>query len=160
MRSQSLVSKDSSYINPFGETFIVRKFKYYVSNISFYSAPWQTSLGEAFFTVSEQYGYSVFKANCNACHTEPLFTNKLFANNGLSVTPALIDFGRIKVTGNKDDSLKFKVPNLRNVQLTAPHMHDGRLFTLSQVLTHYTGKMDITPPTLHPLLQHTIVITN
>ena len=64
------------------------------------------------------------------------------------------------MTGNKDDSLKFKVPNLRNVQLTAPYMHDGRLFTLSQVLTHYTGKMDITPPTLHPLLQHTIVITN
>ena len=113
-----------------------------------------------FFAVSEQYGYNVFKANYNACNTEPLFTNNLFACNGLSVTPALNDFGRIKVTGNKDDSLKFKVPNLRNVQLTAAYMHDGRLFTLSQVLTHYTGKMDITQPTLHPLLQHKIVITN
>ena len=64
------------------------------------------------------------------------------------------------MTGNKNDSLKFKVPSLKNIQLTAPYVHDGRLFTLLQVLTHYTGKINITQPTLHPLLQHKIVITN
>jgi cytochrome c peroxidase len=116
--------------------------------------------GETLFNISEQYGYNVFKAKCNACHTEPLFTNNTFANNGLSVNPALNDFGRMKVTGNIDDSLKFKVPSLRNVQLTIPYMHDGRLYTLSQVIAHYTSKIDTTQPTLHPLLQHRIAINN
>ncbi len=38
--------------------------------------------------------------------------------------------------------MKFKVPSLRNVEMTYPYMHDGRLHTLKQVLDHYTSKLD------------------
>jgi len=116
--------------------------------------------GEASFTISEQYGYNVFKANCNACHTEPLFTDNSFRNNGLTLHPTLMDMGRMKVTGRPADSLKFKVPGLRNVALTAPYMHDGRLYTLSQVVEHYRNKINNTQPTIDSLLKNKITISN
>ena len=45
--------------------------------------------------------------------------------------------GRFSITGLKEDSLKFKVPTLRNIEFTSPYMHDGRFQTLNQVLNHY-----------------------
>ncbi len=116
--------------------------------------------GEATFTISEQYGYNVFKANCNTCHAEPLFTDNSFRNNGLSLHPTLMDMGRMKVTGRPEDSLKFKVPSLRNVALTAPYMHDGRLYTLSQVVEHYRNKINNNQPTIDSLLKNKISISN
>lgn len=116
--------------------------------------------GEDSFTISEQYGYNVFKANCNACHTEPLFTDNSFRNNGLTLHPTLLDMGRMKVTGRMEDSLKFKVPSLRNVTLTAPYMHDGRLYTLSQVVEHYRNKINNNQPTIDSLLKNKISISN
>ena len=94
--------------------------------------------GTASFTPAEEMGYATFKAKCNTCHTEPLFTNLQFENNGLVVDTTLNDYGRMKVTKNKSDSLKFKVPTLRNIEFSYPYMHDGRFKTLSQVLKHYT----------------------
>jgi len=164
------ISADTAYQRlfkaAFGNTAInsqrmLKAIAQFVGSIQSYNTRYdKMKRGDTFFTLSEQYGYNVFKAKCNACHTEPLFTNNTFANNGLQVNPALNDFGRMNVTGDEGDSIKFKVPSLRNVQLTAPYMHDGRLFTLSQVIAHYTSKIDTTQPTLHPLLQHRIAITN
>lgn len=93
---------------------------------------------QAVFTEQELKGYSLFKKECSSCHTEPLFTNDQFLNNGLSVDTTLNDFGRYRVTRNPSDSLLFKVPTLRNVQYSHPYMHDGRFKKLSQVLDHYT----------------------
>lgn len=92
---------------------------------------------EELFSQREQNGYELFKANCASCHKEPLFTNHAFENNGLAVDPTLNDFGRMKITQNPSDSLKFKVPTLRNVQYTFPYMHDGRFKSLTQVVKHY-----------------------
>jgi cytochrome c peroxidase len=89
------------------------------------------------FSQREQNGYELFKTNCASCHKEPLFTNHAFENNGLAVDPTLNDFGRMKITQNPGDSLKFKVPSLRNIQYTFPYMHDGRFKTLTQVVKHY-----------------------
>ena len=116
--------------------------------------------GKDSFTVSEQYGYNVFKAKCNACHTEPLFTNNAFTNNGLSVNKDLLDKGRMKITGKPTDSLKFKVPSLRNITRTAPYMHDGRFFALSQVIEHYRNKINNDQPTIDPLLKNKLAISN
>ncbi|MEY3717256.1 MAG: hypothetical protein RL285_1131 [Bacteroidota bacterium] len=44
----------------------------------------------------------------------------------------------LTVTKNPQDSGLFKVPSLRNVEVTYPYMHDGRFATLSQVLKHYS----------------------
>lgn len=90
------------------------------------------------FTAQEENGYTLFKKNCSTCHKEPLFTTNEFANNGLVVDTFLNDYGKIRVTKNKNDSLKFKIPTLRNIEFTFPYMHDGRFKKLSEVLNHYT----------------------
>ena len=116
--------------------------------------------GEDSFTISEKYGYNVFRAKCNTCHKEPLFTDNTFRNNGLNNNANLADIGRMKITGRPQDSLKFKVPSLRNITKTAPYMHDGRLYTLSQVIEHYRSKINIQQPTIDSILKNKIVISN
>lgn len=92
---------------------------------------------QAKFTDQEENGYKLFKKNCASCHTEPLFTNLNFENNGLPMDPTLKDLGRMKITKNPSDSLKFKVPTLRNIEFSYPYMHDGRFKRLQDVLDHY-----------------------
>jgi cytochrome c peroxidase len=82
-------------------------------------------------------GLQLFRTHCASCHTEPLFTNNGFEKNGLPMDATLNDFGRMNVTHNAADSLKFKVPTLRNIQFTFPYMHDGRFKKLRDVLNHY-----------------------
>jgi len=94
---------------------------------------------QAEFTAQEKNGYQLFKKNCSSCHQEPLFTNQQFENNGLPVDPTLNDQGRMTITKNSADSLKFKVPTLRNIEFSYPYMHDGRFKRLGEVLNHYTG---------------------
>ncbi len=93
--------------------------------------------GEESFTEQEKNGYQLFKQYCASCHKEPLFTNRDFRKNGLTLDPDLKDFGRMEITQNKADSLVFKVPTLRNVEFSFPYMHDGRFKKLSDVLKHY-----------------------
>jgi cytochrome c peroxidase len=91
------------------------------------------------FTPQESNGYKIFKQHCAQCHTEPLFTNHTFERNGLPLDSILNDIGRMKITGLTSDSLKFKVPTLRNIEFTAPYMHDGRFKHLHEVIKHYTS---------------------
>ncbi|MFK7905483.1 MAG: cytochrome-c peroxidase [Chitinophagales bacterium] len=98
----------------------------------------QVKNGRAEFTEQEKNGYQLFQTNCNTCHQEPLFSSYGFANNGLPVDTTLNDFGRWNVTQQSADSLKFKIPTLRNLSFTHPYMHDGRFRKLNQVLNHYT----------------------
>jgi len=104
---------------------------------------------EAVFTVEEQQGYAVFQQKCSSCHAEPLFTDGSYRNNGL--TPSMVDDqGRYAVTLQDSDRYKFKVPSLRNLEYTAPFMHDGRLLNLDAVLEHYRNGMAVMP-TLDPV---------
>ncbi len=93
----------------------------------------------ASLTPSELRGKEIFtteKGDCFHCHSYPLFTNNDFHNNGLD--PELeIDNGRFNITGDINDKGKFKSPSLRNIELTAPYMHDGRFQTLEEVIEHY-----------------------
>ena len=86
----------------------------------------------------EKRGLELFlseKTNCSKCHTGFDFTNYAFENNGLYAVYA--DSGRFRVTGIENDRAKFKVPSLRNVELTAPYFHDGSTQTLESVVEHY-----------------------
>ena len=94
---------------------------------------------EAVFTNQEQNGYQLFKNNCASCHTEPLFTNGKYENNGIPLDTTLNDIGRQRITEKSDDYLKFKVPTLRNIQFTNPYMHDGRFKKLTEVIKHYNS---------------------
>lgn len=114
--------------------------------------------GEAQFTAAEQRGYAIFEAKCNSCHTEPLFTDNSFRNNGLALNTFLADEGRYRITNKPEDKGKFKVPSLRNVELTYPYMHDGRYYTLETVLNHYSARIEQSP-TLDPLLKNGIALT-
>ncbi len=104
------------------------------------------------FSEAEARGYELFKVHCNTCHTEPLFTNNGFENNGLEPDRIYADGGRIKITGKTRDSLKFKVPSLRNVELSYHYMHDGRYGNLQMVLFHYNHAIANTI-NLSPLLK-------
>ena len=101
---------------------------------------------EAAFSAVQQEGYLIFIAKCNVCHSEPLFTDNSFRNNGLP-PKRLNDEGRKMVTLRDEDRYKFKVPSLRNLKYTVPYMHDGRFYSLDAVLDHYTSKI-IDAPTL------------
>jgi cytochrome c peroxidase len=111
------------------------------------------------FTAQENSGYKLFKKNCSSCHTEPLFSNYQFENNGLSMDTTLNDFGRVKVSNKPSDSLKFKVPTLRNIEFSYPYMHDGRFKRLSEVLNHYTSGI-AQSKTLAIQLQKPIILTS
>lgn len=94
----------------------------------------------ATFTADEQEGYVLFKQKCTSCHAEPLFTDGSFRNNGLPISP-INDQGLYTATLKDTDRYKFKVPSLRNLQYTAPFMHDGRFLTLGAVLEYYTTQV-------------------
>jgi cytochrome c peroxidase len=114
--------------------------------------------GMEHFTPREEHGYTLFKTHCASCHAEPLFTNGQFENNGLPIDTALADKGRMKVTERSRDAGRFKVPTLRNVEVTYPYMHDGRFRNLQMVLFHYTEEVEQSP-TLSDKLRHKIVLS-
>jgi len=116
--------------------------------------------GEASFTSTEQNGYAFFKAKCDACHKEPLFTDNSFRNSRLAANPLLNDLGRMGISNDKNDSLKFKVPSLRNIMLTFPYSHDGKFYSLSAVIDHYRTGIITSQPILDRLLVNRIAITN
>lgn len=90
-------------------------------------------------STNELEGYEIFNDKCASCHATDIFTDNSYRNNGLPVNPAVNDIGRYRVTELEQDLYKFKVPSLRNIEKTAPYMHDGRFFTLDAVLNHYSS---------------------
>ncbi|HKY89521.1 MAG TPA: cytochrome c peroxidase [Nevskiaceae bacterium] len=92
--------------------------------------------GREAFTPDQARGLVVFRARCAGCHAEPLFSDGSFRGNGLDAGDGA-DAGRATASANPADRGRFRVPSLRNVAVTAPYMHDGRLPTLEAVLDHY-----------------------
>ena len=87
-------------------------------------------------TQQEQRGRNVFNQNqCNVCHAGNLFTDNSFRYIGLR--PQNEDRGRFEITGNPQDLGAFRTPSLRNVELRAPFMHNGRFQTLEEVIEFY-----------------------
>jgi cytochrome c peroxidase len=107
------------------------------------------------FSNFEKRGYVHFKNNCASCHKEPLFTDNSFRNNGMPLN-RFKDLGRQQISNLSADSLKFKVPTLRNIQLTYPYMHDGSIFSVPQVIDHYTSGININQFGLDTALQRPI----
>ena len=102
----------------------------------------QYIVGKIDFTANEKAGLQLFRQNCTSCHREPLFTDFSYRNIGLDIVSE--DIGRELITQNPLDKGKFKVPTLRNIELTYPYMHDGRFQNLTQLLNHHTNNAIIT----------------
>ena len=96
-------------------------------------------------------GLDLFKQKCASCHSSELFTDLSYRDNGLDETYSL-DSGRYRITLNGQDKFKFKVPSLRNAEVTAPYMHDGRFRNLELVLDHYANNVH-NSNNLDPLLK-------
>jgi cytochrome c peroxidase len=117
------------------------------------------------FSISEKKGQILFNtefnpasgikgADCFHCHGDINFTNNEYLNNGLD--SVFTDKGRALVTGRANDEGKFKVPSLRNVEVTGPYMHDGRFNTLEEVVEHYNSGIRVSStldPNMHTIRQ-------
>lgn len=86
-------------------------------------------------TDAQKRGLMLFvgKADCTMCHRGPNFADDQFHALGLSGD----DPGRFAITRAEADRNAFKTPTLRNVEQTAPYMHDGSLPTLRDVIDFY-----------------------
>ncbi|HEV7779623.1 MAG TPA: cytochrome c peroxidase [Chitinophagaceae bacterium] len=92
------------------------------------------------FTAQENRGKEIFLSpigGCAPCHGTEAFVATAQQNNGLDLVTVDRGFGAISNNVNLDAT--FKVTSLRNVELTAPYMHDGRFATLEQVVEHYSS---------------------
>ncbi len=101
------------------------------------------------FTTEENEGKRLFftpiadgGGSCASCHVGEALVSRPDgpANNG--VDPPVLevvvpDLGAFEVTGEPADVGRFRVPSLRNVAVTSPYMHDGRLPSLEAVVEHY-----------------------
>ncbi len=108
-------------------------------------------------TAQEIQGKFLFdtKYNCGSCHNNGNII--VMGGNGgynggggtnfldIGLDNSYTDLGRGVISGVATDNGTFKVPNLRNVALTAPYMHDGRYKTLSEVLDHYSHNIMSSP---------------
>lgn len=120
------------------------------------------------WTESEERGFEIFfnefgnpngGGDCFHCHGNILYQmvdpSLQFRNNALQEAATLDDFadkGRGDITGNQQDNGKFKVPSLRNLQFTAPYMHDGRFNTLEEVVNFYSDELKYSP-NVDPLMK-------
>ena len=108
------------------------------------------------FTAEESLGRQIFNnqigtANCVACHGTDNFVSGRVTNNGLEFPS--VDRGIGAITGNTADDGKFKSPSLRNIELTAPYMHDGRFATLEDVVEFYNSGV-VAHPNLSGLMKN------
>ena len=111
------------------------------------------------FTAEENLGKNLFFATipngggaCFGCHTTEAFisANPGPLNNGLDAS-STTDLGAGSVFTNPIFVGRFKTSTLRNIELTAPYMHDGRFATLEEVVEHYNSGIQ-NHPTLSPAL--------
>ena len=97
------------------------------------------------FTAQENRGKSLFLGRCATCHMprgqDAHFIMLRPSNNGLDRDHKKSDGGVGDITLRGGEVGLFKSPSLRNVELTAPYMHDGRLATLEAVIDHYAREV-------------------
>jgi cytochrome c peroxidase len=141
---------DTHYVNLFRRVYgegpitldrIVKALATYQRTLISHRSPYDRwRAGEDALGPEAKRGAALFfgdRLDCRRCHVPPLFTDGGFHNTGLdSVTT---DRGRGAVTGVAADEGRFKTPTLRNVELTSPYMHDGRFYTMAEVLQHYNS---------------------
>lgn len=90
-------------------------------------------------TAEQVRGMDVYlnKAKCDQCHEGINFTSNSYHNLGVGMDKPNPDEGRFVVTKNPSDWGAFKTPTLRDIERTAPYMHDGSIKTLEEVVDFY-----------------------
>jgi cytochrome c peroxidase len=131
---------------------ILHALQTFVNSIATFDSKFDRGLGGshtatpefANFTSQENLGKTLFNNNCASCHGSKISTTvRTIANNGLDEVST--DKGVGAITNNQNQMGVFKVPMLRNVELTQPYMHDGRFETLEDVIEHYSSNIQAHP---------------
>lgn len=95
---------------------------------------WQKGHDET-LNAQELNGLDLFlSTGCTTCHNGPVLGGNQFQKVGLVNKYETEDQGRFEATKDEGDKLKFKVPMLRNIALTGPYFHDGKLKTLEETV--------------------------
>ena len=105
-------------------------------------------------TAQQVRGMDIFvnRAKCDQCHEGANFTLNAYHNLGVGMERADPDLGRFAVTKDPRDWGAFKTPTLREIEHTAPYMHDGSLNTLDEVVEFY-NKGGIANKNLDPAIK-------
>lgn len=77
------------------------------------------------------------EVNCTACHVGANFTDEKYHNLGVGMDKEPPDLGRFEISKDEKDKGAFKTPTIRNVEFSAPYMHDGSQKTLEEVVEWY-----------------------
>lgn len=148
---ESRLAADSLYVLLFRQAYgntpiriggVARALAVYQRLLVSARSPWDrwkagdsTALSEA-----QKRGEAIFtgkKGDCAGCHVPPLFTDGEFHN--VSLNGAILDVGRMRITGLSADKGRFKTPSLRNIVHTGPFMHDGSVYTLADLFEHHSA---------------------
>ncbi len=143
----------SKALSQFVRSIVSFQSKYDAGRGAFPPGPLPPGANFANFTPQENQGMNIFlgpQGGCVPCHGTETFTAPLEKNNGLDL--ATVDRGFGAVINNVNLDATFKVGSLRNIELTAPFMHDGRFTTLDQVVEHYSSGVKA-HPNLSPQLR-------
>lgn len=142
---------------------VVRALAQFIRSIISVNSKWDQFLQSTYApTTSELTGFDLYtteNGDCFHCHSHsnPLLGDGLFRNNGLDSLlhqSQFSDFGRGFVTNYEFDNGKFRSVSLRNIEYTAPYMHDGRMQTLEEVIEHYNSG-GFFSPTVDVNMKHT-----
>ena len=138
-----------AFNEPINQTNIVKAIAQYERTLIFSNSKYDKYIrneGEVVFTHQELKGLNLATQHCFSCHVTPLFTDHQYHNNGIDD-----DFndnshdgmfqGRYRVSFDEKDIGAYRTPTLRNIDLTAPYMHDGRFTTLKEVVNHYSSNI-------------------
>lgn len=118
----------------------------------------------AALTTKETHGLNVFmQAGCPTCHSGPGVGGNVYRVMGVLKAYATTDTGRYQVTKDPADRNVFKVPSLRNINMTAPYFHDGSQATLSAAIRtmveYQTARQQITEPDLEAIVSFLSALT-
>ncbi len=130
------------------ESRIVEAIKQFIASMHTFDSKFDQQAPNDFsgFTNQEMEGLTLFQENCSTCHSQG--QHSVFgipSLDALDDTPFIFNNGLAadeedKGVGEWQTGMEglFKVPTLRNIELTAPYMHDGRFNTLDEVIDHYS----------------------
>lgn len=84
---------------------------------------------------NELKGYTLFKDyGCISCHNGVNIGGNIMQKIGILEKFNTEDYGLYNITKNEEDKYYFKVPSLRNIELTSPYFHDGRVDKLDEAV--------------------------
>ena len=158
-KSALAIQKNTNYVKEFKKAFpkgeinefaIKNALASYIRSLSHYDSKFDAYMqNKTSFTADEKAGFNLFagKAKCATCHFIPLTNGTVPPNFDRSESEILGtpnknkkldgDLGKFVITGAAIHKNSFKTPTIRNIELTAPYMHNGVYKTLEEVVDFY-----------------------